>query len=156
MIYLKKNWKKSHFYFFFVKIFADLMSSIANFSNLCKEIKKLSCSVLWKRFEIKSHQRRAHYLKPCRNDRPIPTRGGSRSPPPHWLGLITIIMLMLRGVGTRGAKGQLPYQYFWSIVVKTKNTFLPYQYSRILVVCPTNILELPTPLFYRFVLKIDH
>ena len=43
--------------------------------------------MLWKRFEIKSHQRRAHYLKPRRNGRPIPTGGGSRSPPPHWLGL---------------------------------------------------------------------
>ena len=34
--------------------------------------------------------------------------------------------LRSRGVGTRGAKGQLPYQYFWIIVVKT-----PF--------CPTNI-----------------
>ena len=32
----------------------------------------------------------------------------------------------LRGVGTMGAKGQLPYQYFWIIVVK-----IPF--------CPTNI-----------------
>ena len=38
--------------------------------------------MLWKRFEIKSHQRKARYLKPRRNGRPIPTGGGSRSPPP--------------------------------------------------------------------------
>ena len=38
--------------------------------------------MLWKRFEIKSHQRRACYLKPRRNGGPIPTGGGSRSPPP--------------------------------------------------------------------------
>ena len=29
--------------------------------------------MLWKGFENKSHQRRGHYLKPCRNSRPIPT-----------------------------------------------------------------------------------
>ena len=37
--------------------------------------------MLWKRFEIKSHQRRACYLKPHRNGRPIPT-GGARGAPP--------------------------------------------------------------------------
>ena len=45
--------------------------------------------MLLKGFENKSHQRRAHYLKPRRNGRPIPTGRGSRSPPPHWLGLIS-------------------------------------------------------------------
>ena len=38
MICLKKNWKKSNFHFFLVKIDADLLSSIANSSYLCKEI----------------------------------------------------------------------------------------------------------------------
>ena len=81
--FIWKKLKKSHFYFFFVKIFADLTFSIANFSNLCKKILKLSCSVLWKRFEIKSHQRRTRYLNPCRNGGRLLTGGGSRSPPYH-------------------------------------------------------------------------
>ena len=42
--------------------------------------------MLWKRFEIKSHQRRACYLKPHRNGGPIPTGGGgARGAPPHTL-----------------------------------------------------------------------
>ena len=86
MICFKKNWKNQSFSFF-SKIDADLLPSNARFSNLYQKIQKLSSPVLWKRFEIKSHQRRAHYLKPRRNGRPIPTGGGSRSPPPHWLGL---------------------------------------------------------------------
>ena len=93
MVYLKKI-EKLTFIFFFVKIFADLISSITNFSNLCKEIQKLSCSVLWKRFEIKSQQRRAHYLKLNRKGRQIPTGGAPCPPPPrhtHWLGLKRLI-----------------------------------------------------------------
>ena len=44
--------------------------------------------MFWKRFEIKSHQRRARYLKQRRNGGPIRTRGGgARGAPPHWLGL---------------------------------------------------------------------
>ena len=79
--------KKSNFFIFFFKIDADLLSSNARFSNLCEKIQKLSSPVLRKRFEIKSHQRKACYLKPCRNGRPIPTGGGLKEPPPHWLGL---------------------------------------------------------------------
>ena len=73
--------KKSNFFDFFFKIDADHLSSNVIFSNLCQKILKLSLPVLWKRFEIKSHQRRACYLKPRRNGGPIPTGGGSRSPP---------------------------------------------------------------------------
>ena len=54
--------KKSNFSDFFVKTDADHLSSFAYFSNLCQKISKLSLSVLWKGFEIKSHQRRTHYL----------------------------------------------------------------------------------------------
>jgi len=61
---------------------ADHLSSNVIFSNLCQKILKLSLPVLWKRFEIKSHQRRACYLKPGRNGGPIPTRGGLEEPPP--------------------------------------------------------------------------
>ena len=78
----EKSEKKSNFFDFFFKIDADHLSSNVIFSNLCQKILKLSLPVLWKRFEIKSHQRRAHYLKPRRNGRPIPT-GGARGAPPH-------------------------------------------------------------------------
>ena len=83
----KKIRKNQIFWIFFFKIDTDQLSSIAIFSNLWQGITKLSCSMFWKGFEDKSHQRRAHYLKPRRNGGPIPTGGGSRSPPPHWLGL---------------------------------------------------------------------
>ena len=43
--------------------------------------------MLWKGFEDKSHQRRAHYLKPRGNGRPIPTGAARGAPLPHWLGL---------------------------------------------------------------------
>ena len=38
---------------------------------MCQRISKLSLPVPWKGFEIKSHQVRAHYLKPLRNGRQI-------------------------------------------------------------------------------------
>ena len=83
--------KKSNFFNIFFKIDADHLSSNVIFSNWGQKILKLSLPVLWKRFEIKSQQRKAHYLKSRRNGRQIPTGGGSRSPPPHththWLGL---------------------------------------------------------------------
>ena len=42
--------------------------------------------MLWKGFENKSNQRRAHYLKLLRNGRPITTKEGDlRSPPPPTL-----------------------------------------------------------------------
>ena len=78
----EKKLKKIKFLIFFFKIDADHLSSNVIFSNLGQKILKLSLPVLWKRFEIKSHQRRARYLKPRRNGRLIPTGGGSRSPPP--------------------------------------------------------------------------
>ena len=88
MICFKKNWKNQIFSFFFFKMDADLLSSNGRFSNLCQKILKLSSPVLWKGFEVKSHQRRAHYLNPLRNGGRLTTRGGSRSPPPPvWLGL---------------------------------------------------------------------
>ena len=74
--------KKSNFFDFFFKIDADHLSSNVIFSNLCQKNLKLSLPVLWKRFEIKSHQRRACYLKPRRNGGPIPTGGGLEEPPP--------------------------------------------------------------------------
>ena len=75
--------EKTSLSFFSVKIDADLLSSITNFSNLSPEVWKLSWSMLWKGFEIKSHQGRAQYLKPSKNGRwiypvwlPVP--------PPSW------------------------------------------------------------------------
>ena len=43
--------------------------------------------MLWKRFEIKSHQRRAHYLNPPRNGRQLAAGGLSRRPLLVFLGL---------------------------------------------------------------------
>ena len=37
--------------------------------------------MFWKGFEDKSHQRRAHYLKPHRNGGPIPNGGGAQGAP---------------------------------------------------------------------------
>ena len=83
----EKIWKKSNFSDFFFKTDADHLSSFANFSNLYQKISKLSLSVLWKGFEIKSHQRRTHYLERPRNGGCIPARGGGTNPPPPLLGL---------------------------------------------------------------------
>ena len=58
----------------------DQLSSTAFFSNLLYGISKVSCSMFWKGFEDKSYNRRAHYLKLCRNYRLIPA-GGSPLPP---------------------------------------------------------------------------
>ena len=86
----EKIWKKSNFSDFFFKTDADHLSSFANFSNLYQKISKLSLSVLWKGFEIKSHQRRTHYLERPRNGGRIPARGGWEPPPPPLLGLTLI------------------------------------------------------------------
>ena len=58
--------------------------------------------MLWKRFEIKSHQRRAHYLKPGRNGRPIPT-GGAPPPHTHWLGLKNVKFGIIDSLKTRSS-----------------------------------------------------
>ena len=42
--------------------------------------------MLWKGFENKSYQRRAHYPKPHRNGGPIPTGGGVPRAPPVGIG----------------------------------------------------------------------
>ena len=68
--------KKIKFFQFFVKIDADHLTSTTSFSNLCPNILKLSWLVLWKGFEIKSNQRRSHYLYPHRNGRRWAARGG--------------------------------------------------------------------------------
>ena len=43
--------------------------------------------MLWKGIEIKSHQRRAHHLKPPKNGGQITTGGGVSRHPPGILGL---------------------------------------------------------------------
>ena len=43
--------------------------------------------MLWKGIEIKSHQRRAHYLKPPKNGGQITTGGGVSRHPPGTIGL---------------------------------------------------------------------
>ena len=42
-------------YDFFVKIDADHLSSTVRFSNLCNRILKLTSSMLWEGFKVKSH-----------------------------------------------------------------------------------------------------
>ena len=83
--------KKSNFFNIFFKIDADHLSSNVIFSNLGQKILKLSLPVVWKRFEIKSHQRWACYLKPRRNGGPIPTGGGLEEPP-HTLTRVKIFL----------------------------------------------------------------
>ena len=61
--------KKIKLFQYTVKINADHLYSIAGFSNMCQKILKLSWPLLLKDFEIKSHQRRAHYLYLARNGR---------------------------------------------------------------------------------------
>ena len=66
------------------------MQKLSDFQTFLKFVPKnleLSSPVLWKGFEIKSHQRRAHYLNSLRNCRWLAVRGGSWSPLPVWLGL---------------------------------------------------------------------
>ena len=78
-------WKKCKKIKFLKNFFQNFFWPVVfdwKFFKFVKKISKLSCSIFWKGFENKSHQRRAHYLKPRRNGGPIPTGGGSRSPPP--------------------------------------------------------------------------
>ena len=82
MIHLKIMQKIQIQKIFFSKNFLTSCLQLQIFQIFEKKISKLSCSIFWKGFENKSHQRRAHYLKPRRNGGPIPTGGGSRSPPP--------------------------------------------------------------------------
>ena len=81
MIYLKKMQKNQIFKKKISKIYLTSCLRLQIFQICEKKFQKLSCSIFWKGFENKSHQRRAHYLKPRRNGEPIPTGGGSRSPP---------------------------------------------------------------------------
>ena len=67
-----KNLNKSDFSDFFVKTYSGHLSSFAYFSNLCQNFSKLSLSVLFKGFEIKSQGRRTHYLERPRNGGRIP------------------------------------------------------------------------------------
>ena len=75
------------FFDFFVKIYADHLFLFPYFSNMYHRISKLSLPVPWKGFEIKSHQVRAHYLKPLRNGRQISPVVVPDATPPVLLGL---------------------------------------------------------------------
>ena len=74
--------KKQILFIFFFKIDAVHLSSNGGFSNLCQKILKPNLPVLWKGFEIKSHQRRAHCLNPPRNGGRLAAGGGFPEPPP--------------------------------------------------------------------------
>ena len=124
--------KKSNFFNFFVKIDADHLSSIACFSNLCQKIWNLSQPVLWKHFEIKSHQRRAHYLKRHRNGGPLRTGGGlEEPPPPHWLGLtlMKLNFLCIKNHEGGGIK-QVVFAAFFALF-----------WAKMLNFCPKGVLD---------------
>ena len=86
MICLKKNWKNQIFKLFLSKSMLTTCLR-TRVSQICaKKILELSQPVLWKGFEIKSHQRRARYLKRRRNgDRYV--LGGARGAPPTLAGV---------------------------------------------------------------------
>ena len=46
--------------------------------------------MLWKRFEFKSHQRRAHYLNPPRNGGWLTAGGGAPGAPPPKVSKISV------------------------------------------------------------------
>ena len=54
--------------------------------------------MLWKRFEIKSDQRRACYLKPHRNGSSIPTGGGEAQGAPPTLARVNGTRVVLTWV----------------------------------------------------------
>ena len=87
MIYLKK---KSNYSDFFIKISANHLSLSAYFSILCQEISKLSSSVLWRGFEIKSQQKRTHYLKCLRNGGQLPAKDVDATPLPALIRVNTV------------------------------------------------------------------
>ena len=60
----------------------DLFEKFLKKIIFCQKISKLSLSVLGRGFEIKSHQRRPHYLNSLRNGRQLAARGGLPEPPP--------------------------------------------------------------------------
>ena len=66
--FLHEKLNKHQIFKFFIKIEADQLSLTKNFWKLYQWISNLSWAVLLKGFEIKSHQRTAHYLWPFRND----------------------------------------------------------------------------------------
>ena len=64
----------------------------------------------------------------------------------------------LKGSWNKGGKGAAALSIFLNYSIR--DPFLPHQYSGNLVVCPTNIWDLPTPLmlilnFYVFCLPIN-
>ena len=66
---------------------------ISNFSNMCKEISKMSPTKLVKRFEIKSHQSRAlYYLYLAKNDESKTGSGDGRRPSLPFLGLSVFLL----------------------------------------------------------------
>jgi len=85
--FIWKKFEKMKFFWFFFQNRCWPLVSFANFSKLCQKISKLSLSVLWRGFEIKSQQRRTHYLKWPKNGGQSPVWGGGSNPPLPLLGL---------------------------------------------------------------------
>ena len=86
---MKKIWfdsrkfKKIHFSDFCLKNEADQVSSRADFSKSYQQISKMALPGAGRSFNLKSHQRRTHYLHPIQNGSQSPEHGAIVPPP--WL-----------------------------------------------------------------------
>ena len=67
--FVSEKFEKNLIFQFWIKIKDDQLSLRSNFSNVSKEIPKLTSSDLVKMFVIKSHQRRTLHLVSDRNGR---------------------------------------------------------------------------------------
>ena len=73
---------KIHFSHFCLKNEGDQVSSQADFEKLYQQISKMTLSGSGRSFNLKSHQRRTHYLHPFQNGSRSPKHGAIVAPPP--------------------------------------------------------------------------
>ena len=76
-----KNSKKIHFSDFCLKNEPDQVSSRADFSKSYQQISKMALPGAGRSFNLKSHQRRTHYLHPFQNGSRSPEHGAIVAPP---------------------------------------------------------------------------
>ena len=77
-----ENGEKIHFSNFCLKNEADQVSLRADFSKLYQQISKMALPGAGRSFNLKSHQRRTHYLHPIQNGSQSPEHGAIVAPPP--------------------------------------------------------------------------
>ena len=78
-----RKFKKIHFSDFCLKNEADQVSSRADFSKSYQQISKMALPGAGRSFNLKSHQRRTHYLHPIQNGSRSPEHGAIVPPPPR-------------------------------------------------------------------------